>query len=50
MIIDTIADCVINRNPLGIRRNPDLCYMTKIKSLLVDVALGMTPAKVWNRR
>ena len=48
--LSELTDGVINRNPLGIRRNPELYYMTKIKSLLVDVALGMTPAKVWNRR
>ena len=48
--LSELTEGVINRNPLGIRRNPELYYMTKIKSLLVDVALGMTPAKVWNRR
>ena len=48
--LSDLTEGVINRNPLGIRRNPDLYYTTKIKSLLVDVALGMTPAKVWTRR
>lgn len=48
--LNALTEGVIKRNPLGIKRNPDLFYITKMKSLLVDVALGMTPAKVWTRR
>ncbi len=48
--LDDLTKGVIRRNPLGVRRNPDLYYTTKIKSLLLDVALGMTPARVWTRK
>lgn len=48
--LNELTEGVIARNPLGIRRNPELYYMAKMKSLLVDVALGMTPARVWTRK
>ncbi len=47
--IKDITEAVAARNPLGIR-NPDDFYVAKMKSLLIDSALGMTPATVWKRR
>ena len=37
---------VSERNPMGIRKN-QLYYKAKLKALLIDSALGMTPATVW---
>lgn len=48
--IDVIAQELTSRNPLGIKRIPKIYYESKIKSLLVDVALGMVPSKVWGRK
>lgn len=47
--IDKILQGVISRNPLGIKRIPEIYYISKIKSLLVDTALGMVPSRVWKR-
>lgn len=44
-----ITEALIRRNPLGIR-NPGLFYKAKMNSLLIDAALGMTPAKPWTRQ
>ena len=46
--IRDLTNGVIRRNPYGVRNANDY-YSTKMKSLLVDSALGMTPAKVWRR-
>ncbi len=46
--LSSLVDGVIARNPLGVR-NARLFYSSKVKSLLIDAALGMTPAKVWTR-
>ena len=43
-----LIDYLIARNPLGVR-NPSDFYVAKMKSLLIDIALGMTPASPWRR-
>lgn len=43
-----LTNGIIRRNPYGVR-NAQAYYSTKIKSLLVDAALGMTPATAWTR-
>lgn len=47
--IQDITKALIRRNPIGVR-TPDQYYKAKMKSLLIDSALGMTPARSWNRR
>ncbi len=47
--LNAITEAVAERNPLGVR-NQDNFYKAKMKSLLIDSALGMTPAKVWTRQ
>ena len=47
--IKDLTNGVIKRNPYGVRNAKDY-YTTKMKSLLVDSALGMTPAKIWRRQ
>ena len=47
--IKDLTNGVIRRNPFGVRNARDY-YTTKMKSLLVDSALGMTPAKTWRRK
>ena len=44
-----ITEALSIRNPLGVR-NPELFYKAKMNSLLIDAALGMTPATPWTRR
>ena len=46
--VKDLMDKMIVRNPLGVRKPADF-YEAKMKSLLVDVALGMTPATPWKR-
>lgn len=48
-IIKDLTDKIVQRNPYGVR-NPQVYYTTKVKSLLVDSALGMTPATPWTRQ
>ena len=43
-----LTNGLIRRNPYGVR-NAQAYYSTKVKSLLVDSALGMTPATAWTR-
>lgn len=44
-----ITSALIRRNPIGVR-TPNQYYKAKMKSLLIDTALGMTPAKAWTRQ
>lgn len=46
--VKELMDMMIMRNPLKVRKPVDF-YEAKMKSLLVDVALGMTPATPWKR-
>lgn len=48
-LIKDVIDQITTNNPLGydLAQNHPF-YMYKIKHFLTDVALGMTPAKVWN--
>lgn len=49
--IKAITEAVAKQNPAGYTgTNMDAFYAHKIKRLLVDVALGMTPGKQWNGR
>ena len=41
-----LTPSIANDNHIGVR-NPHIYYEHKIKQLLVDAALGMTPASVW---
>lgn len=47
--IKDITAQIIQKNPYGVR-NPQVYYTAKVKSLLVDAALGMTPATPWTRQ
>ena len=44
-----LTNQIVLRNPYRVR-NPQVYYTTKVKSLLVDSALGMTPATPWTRQ
>lgn len=46
--VKALMDKMILRNPLNVRKPADF-YEAKMKSLLIDVALGMTPATRWRR-
>lgn len=46
--IKGITQALSSRNPLGIRK-PEQFYKAKMNSLLIDSALGMTPATPWTR-
>lgn len=44
-----LVELLENKNPLGFdNSNKHLFYTYKIKKMLTDIALGMTPAKVWS--
>jgi type II restriction enzyme len=44
-----LIDAISNNNPIGYDSNTGHpFYLYKIKRLLVDIALGMMPSKVWN--
>ena len=46
-----VVKCIAGRNPFGFTgRNVENFYAHKMKMLLLDVALGMTPAKEWSGR
>src|SRR3989344_7377473 len=45
--IKTLTEVLRNENPLKFDLSDQRFYEHKIKSFLMDVALGMTPAKVW---
>ena len=50
-MVSDIVKYVAQRNPLGFDAdNVESFYEHKIKNLLIDVALGMTPASVWQGR
>ena len=50
-MVSDIVKYVAKRNPLGFDAdNVESFYEHKIKNLLIDVALGMTPASVWQGR
>ena len=43
-----VVKCIAERNPFGFTgSNVEIFYAHKMKMLLLDVALGMTPAKEW---
>lgn len=44
-----ITEKLTKRNPIGVR-NPANYYKAKMEALLIDTALGMTPATPWNRK
>lgn len=47
----SIKDCVHSvaaSNPLNFSGNCEMFYASKMKKLLIDAALGMTPAKEWD--
>lgn len=44
-----ITDALSERNPLGVRKASQF-YKAKMNALLIDSALGMTPAKPWTRQ
>lgn len=49
--IDDSITVIAKTNPLGFKvRDVDNIYRIKFKNLLVNVALGMTPAKEWDGR
>ena len=49
--IDNVVKCIAKRNPLGFTgSNIYNFYAHKMKMLLLDAALGMTPAKEWTGR
>ena len=47
--IKDLTNSIMRRNPYGVR-NTGVYYSSKMKSLLIDAALGMTPATVWTRK
>ena len=49
--IDVVVNSISRRNPLNYTgTNVKDFYAHKLKTLLIDAALGMTPGKVWNGR
>lgn len=49
--VKEVTERVASENPLGLKiKNLSSFYEHKMKTFLVDVALGMTPAKLWTGR